>query len=419
MSPPKTCRVIGGGIFGLESALAVATTGMFEKVILFDFPSSSAGSSGSSRILRDGYANPIFAKWAARAMERWETTEYKIFMRKCTRFLIYTSDRINILQGIDNTRKEQGKEPCKRVTAKEVEEAFGSRALGKLFGEGATYIHSPEDCVLDWQQYVDSRRESATRNVEFIQEQVVDLEIDDDKVMQIVTNANVYEVTSEDITVVATGGWTSANLDLWGVPKLPESHQPETVVIMSFEIELTQEALTKMKDNPIISPVGLFEITPLVANKIKVTWVNHRFLEKGSGLLSNPKMLEGTAIMQVAVYHIRKWLREILPDLGIVDLRGDAQIDSMSKAGMPVIAMHPEMPRVCLVMNGGLTSAKLAPLIGELTVNAIFGKPEPDFSLQERDTNIHTQPALTTCATFEEMEQHAKAELRDIRQEET
>lgn len=93
--------------------------------------------------------------------------------------------------------------------------------------------------------------------------------------------------------------------------------------------------------------------------------------------------------------------------------------DSMSKAGMPVVAMHPEMRRVCLVMNGGLTSAKLAPLIGELTVDAISGKPELDFSLQEWDTNIHTQPALTTRATFEEMERHAKAELKDIRQKET
>lgn len=63
-----------------------------------------------------------------------------------------------------------------------------------------------------------------------------------------------------------------------------------------------------------------------MAGKIKVTWLNHRFLEKGSGLLSNPKMLEDTAIMQVAKYHIRKWLRKILPDLGDVDLRGDAQM---------------------------------------------------------------------------------------------
>jgi hypothetical protein len=62
-----------------------------------------------------------------------------------------------------------------------------------------------------------------------------------------------------------------------------------------------------------------------VAGKIKVTWLNHRFLEKGSGLLSNPKMLEDTAIMQVAKYHIRKLLRK-LPQLGDVNLRGEAQM---------------------------------------------------------------------------------------------
>lgn len=256
MSPPKTCRVIGGGIFGLESALAVAATGIFNKVILIDFPSRSAGSAGSSRVLRDDYANPIFAKWAAQAMEQWKT-EYEMLVIECTRYLIFTLDRIKILQDIDDTRRKQGKEPCKRVTAKEVEEAFGSRVLGKLFGEGATYIHRPGDCIVNWQQYVDSRRKSAIRDVEFMEEQVVDLEIDDGEVVKIVTNTNEYKVASEDVTVIATGGWTSANLERWGVPKLPESHQPETVVIMSFEFELTQEAFTKMKDNPIISPVGL------------------------------------------------------------------------------------------------------------------------------------------------------------------
>jgi glycine/D-amino acid oxidase-like deaminating enzyme len=264
MSPPKTCRVCGGGIFGLEAALAVAATGMFGKVILFDSPSRSAGSAGSSRVLRDDYANPIFAKWAARAMEQWKT-KYEMLVRKCTRFAIYPLDCIEILRGIDRTRGKQGKEPCKIVTAKDVEEAFSSRVLDELFGEGATYIHRPGDCIVKWQQYMDSRRESATRDVEFIEENVEDLGIDDGKVVKIVTNAKEYEVTSEDVTVIATGGWTSANLELWGVPKLPESHEPETVVIITFEVELTQEEITKMEENPIMSGVGLCK-APLYSN---------------------------------------------------------------------------------------------------------------------------------------------------------
>jgi hypothetical protein len=43
--------------------------------------------------------------------------------------------------------------------------------------------------------------------------QVVDLEIEDSKVVKIMTNANAYEMTSEDVTVVVTRGWTSANLE--------------------------------------------------------------------------------------------------------------------------------------------------------------------------------------------------------------
>jgi hypothetical protein len=47
-------------------------------------------------------------------------------------------------------------------------------------------------------------------------------------------------------------------------------------------------------------------------------------------------------------------------------------------------------------------------------VKAISGKPEPDFSLQEPDTKIPTQPALITPSTFEEVELRAEAELEVI-----
>jgi hypothetical protein len=81
---------------------------------------------------------------------------------------------------------------------------------------------------------------------------------------------------------------------------------------------------------------------------------------------------------------------------------------------MPIVAMYPKMPRVCLVINGGLTSAKITPLIGELKVKAISSKPEPDFSLQEPDTTTLTQPTLITPFTLEEVEQRAEAELEVI-----
>jgi hypothetical protein len=61
------------------------------------------------------------------------------------------------------------------------------------------------------------------------------------------------------------------------------------------------------------------EITPPVKGILKITWLEHRFLEKGSGLLSNPEILDGSAILRVVTLRVKENLREML-DIKDVEL---------------------------------------------------------------------------------------------------
>lgn len=80
----------------------------------------------------------------------------------------------------------------------------------------------------------------------------------------------------------------------------------------------------------------------------------------------------------------------------------------MSRAGMPVIDSHNEVKNLIICIDDNATSAKLLPMIGTAWSNADDGNP--DFPLQPPDMEIHTQPALRTSKTFQEVEDLAKAE---------
>jgi hypothetical protein len=70
----------------------------------------------------------------------------------------------------------------------------------------------------------------------------------------------------------------------------------------------------------------IVEFVPPVDGKLKATWLEHKFLEKGSGLLSDPRMLEGSAIMKVATRRVKEYIQSVLSQLGDVDVMGQPQL---------------------------------------------------------------------------------------------
>ena len=104
---------------------------------------------------------------------------------------------------------------------------------------------------------MESRRAAAKDAVvKFLREQVVDLKTSFGRVTKITTDVKSYHLNLGDKTILASGGWTSNNMEQWSIPSLSESHQPETVVIMSFERKLSGEELEKVKGLSIFSVIG-------------------------------------------------------------------------------------------------------------------------------------------------------------------
>jgi glycine/D-amino acid oxidase-like deaminating enzyme len=256
MSSPGKCLVIGDGIMGLGSA--IGATKIHDKVITFGgVLTSCAASYGISRILRTDYSNLKFSQYAMRSFELWMAS-YSQFVNKCGRYLVYRPDYVHILDDIDHTRLERGKAKCIRVTEEQVIQAFGSKGNFKhIFGEDAIYVYSPDDCAVDWKGFMDSRRETARGNaVEIREEEVQDLDIGLGRVTRIATKTISYNVNQDDTVILASGGWTSAQMGRWGIPELAESQQPTTVVIISFDIELSAEELAKVQGISIFSVIG-------------------------------------------------------------------------------------------------------------------------------------------------------------------
>jgi glycine/D-amino acid oxidase-like deaminating enzyme len=249
------CFVIGHGIMGLTSSIGAKS--IHDTVITFGDLKSSAGSYGTSRIIRTDYANSKFSQYATRALELW-TTHYPQLVNPCGRYLVYRPEYAYILEGIDRTRVEHGKVKCTRVTAQHVMQTFGSKGnFDEIFGQDAIFVYSPEDCAVDWAGFMDSRREMARQYaVESLEEEVVSLDTGFGRVTRITTKSMSYNLGQEDNVILATGGWTARNMEQWGIPKLAASHQPVTVVIISFDIEISEEELAKFKDMSIFAVIG-------------------------------------------------------------------------------------------------------------------------------------------------------------------
>ena len=72
----------------------------------------------------------------------------------------------------------------------------------------------------------------------------------------------------------------------------------------------------------------IVEIVPPVKDKdiLKVTWLEHIFLEKGSGVLLDPMKLSRSAIMTLAMSRVKKYLKIVMSKLGEVNLIGIPQL---------------------------------------------------------------------------------------------
>ncbi|KAF5018649.1 hypothetical protein F66182_9363, partial [Fusarium sp. NRRL 66182] len=80
MELPDTILIVGGGVFGLSTALSLSERHPNKKITLIEasstIPNPHGSSVDTSRIIRADYSNPAYAKLAADGIKKWRSTEW-------------------------------------------------------------------------------------------------------------------------------------------------------------------------------------------------------------------------------------------------------------------------------------------------------------------------------------------------------
>jgi sarcosine oxidase/L-pipecolate oxidase len=292
-SPPSSILIIGSGVFGLSTALALARRDAFSQcsITVVDrsdpsqpgtFPSPDAASIDTSRIIRADYADPAYTALGDEAQVQWRKQDTPADLGAQGRYheagLLLVGDLPPPapsatpvsgglkpkLTGLDYVRKSwanvlslASKDPALAARVRElpnpdaIREALGTGGSSGSWG----YINNNSGWAnagtsMAW--FFDQVKQ--TGRVNFVPGTVVSLE----RVEDTITGAKLSDgrVLSADLVVVAAGAWTGGLVDLAG-----QTVATGQVLAYMDITEAEQEKLGKM---PVILNLstGLFIIPP-------------------------------------------------------------------------------------------------------------------------------------------------------------
>ncbi|KAL2266118.1 hypothetical protein VTJ83DRAFT_5470 [Remersonia thermophila] len=295
-SPPSSILIIGSGVFGLSTALALARRDAFAhcSITVVDrsdpsqpgaFPSPDAASIDASRIVRADYADKAYAALCNEAQAEWRRQASPADLGARGRYnetgLILVGDAEPPAPAADQADQEADLKPkltgldyarkswanVQSLAAKDPELAARIRelpnpdairdALGTGGSSGAwgyvNYNSGWANAAASMSWYLDRVRE--TGRVALVAGTVVSLEHTGDAV----TGAKLADgrVLSADLVIVAAGAWTGALVDLAG-------QAIATGQVLAY-VDLTEEEHEELANMPVILNVstGLFVMPPV------------------------------------------------------------------------------------------------------------------------------------------------------------
>lgn len=292
-SPPSSILIIGSGVFGLSTALALTRRDAFAQcsITVVDrsdpsrpgaFPSPDAASVDTSRIIRADYADPAYAALCDEAQVEWRKQDKPTDLGSQGRYnetgLLLVGDETPPapaaapvsdslkpkLTGMDYTRMSwanvvslASKDPELAARVRELPNPDAIRdALGTGGSSGSWgYINNNSgwgNATASMAWYLD--RVQQTGRVNFVPGTVVSLVHNNTTV----TGAKLSDgrVLSADLVVVAAGAWTGGLVDLAG-------QALATGQVLGY-LDITEDEQSKLANMPVILNLskGLFIIPP-------------------------------------------------------------------------------------------------------------------------------------------------------------
>ncbi|KAI2012947.1 hypothetical protein LOZ39_001027 [Ophidiomyces ophidiicola] len=404
---PESILIVGGGVFGLSTALALARRHS-GKITLVEsaatIPNPHGASVDSSRIIRADYANGAYAELATDAIEQWQATEWGRDGRYTRNGLVLVSSDADgiayVNQSYENVKAldKDGKDVESLPTKADVQRVVPGYGTGKSVAGG--YVNwgsgwgDAEAAVRFAKQKVDQ-----TGRVQFKTGTVDRLltTLGENGAPAIVTGVQLSDSTvlHADLVILAAGAWTGRLVDL-------RCRADATGQVLAY-IRITDEEQARFGNMPTILNLstGMFIIPPR-NNVLKIA--RHAYGYRNPKTIPNPSQETGTIETSLPEddIHIppegeeacRAALREMLPALAdrpFIKTRICWYSDTPK--GDFLITHHPGYRSLFLATGGSGHAFKFFPVIGDKVLDAIEGKL--DANLKE----LWAWPASPSSAT--------------------
>ncbi|KAL4935803.1 hypothetical protein BDV06DRAFT_118826 [Aspergillus oleicola] len=399
MALPENILIVGGGVFGLSTALSLSHRHPHSKITLLEssptIPNPHGSSVDTSRIIRADYSNLTYAKLASEAVDLWRSTEWGAEGR-------YTQNGLLLVY-------PDGNSTAKEYTTKSYHNVKG-------LGEDAQFLPTKRDVLTAAPAYGETLNVAggyvnwssgwadAEAGVRFAKEkldregkvifrtgevsQLLFSPSDNKTITGVVLNDTNKTTITADLVILATGAWTASLVDLRG--RAVSTGQAIAYMRISDE---EQRALENM---PTILnfATGIFIIPPR-NNLLKIA--RHAYGYHNPKAVPVPGTAENTVqgkekeVMHVSLPEkgvpiplegeraFREALKQLLPTFAkreFVDTRICWYTDTPK--GDFIITPHPHHPSLFLATGGSGHAYKFFPLIGEKVVDALEGNLAPE-----------------------------------------
>ncbi|EEP82478.1 conserved hypothetical protein [Uncinocarpus reesii 1704] len=390
---PESILIVGGGVFGLSTALAL-TRRHTGKITLVEssptIPNPHGSSVDASRIIRADYANGAYARLATAAIKQWQTTQWGYEGRYTRNGLVlvssgdaegsqYVKRSYENVKALDKSGKKVESLPTKR----DVENVIPGYGMGETVAGG--YVNwgsgwgDAEASVRFAKQLLDQ-----TNRVDFRTGTVKRLLLTPEQpaAKRKVTGVELADSTTitADLVILATGAWTGRIVDLRG-------RADATGQALAY-IRITDEEQSQLANMPTILnfTTGMFIIPPR-NNLLKIA--RHAYGYRNPKRFPNPSSNKGTIeaslpenglpIPPEGEHACRTALREMLPAFAnrpFVKTRICWYSDT--PRGDFLITHHPSFNSLFLATGGSGHAFKFLPVIGDKVVDALEGKLDPE-----------------------------------------
>ncbi|RDW86417.1 NAD(P)/FAD-dependent oxidoreductase [Aspergillus mulundensis] len=393
MSLPENILIVGGGVFGLSTALSLSRRHPKSKITLLEasptIPNPHGSSVDSSRIIRADYSHPTYAKLASEAVDLWRTTEWGYDGR-------YTQNGLLLVYPTgDSTAKDYTTKSYHNVKQLGENAQFlptkadvlnAAPAYGETLQVAGGYVNwssgwaDAEAGVRFAKQKLDKEGK-----VRFVHGEVSRLLFspEDNRTVTGVVYDQDKTITA-DLVILATGAWTAGLVDLRG-------RTVSTGQAIAY-MRISDDEQRRLEHMPTILnfATGIFIIPPR-NNTLKIA--RHAYGYHNPKTVPVPGALPTGETMQVSLPErgvpiplegetaFRTALKQLLPtfaDRPFIDTRICWYTDTPK--GDFIITPHPSHPHLFLATGGSGHGYKFFPLLGEKIVDALEGNLAPELA---------------------------------------